>query len=640
MPTGGKKEAMTFRAVHFESFLGPQRLYVEGARPEMETEKPAILFIGGAFDGSWICRQQLDFWAAYGYPSYALNLRGYYRSRWRDVADLTYTDYLNDILTVRENLGLTRVILAGYSLGGILAQKFAEIFGAHALVLYDPDPPREAARAAGLPPASDRYIPPVMNFWPSREIVEEMLGRPADAKEYRRLLDLFKQSYLSGKAYRQLEVDRIPVRADKISCPVLIIGISAASPVQLELARYLSASRYVFEGHSHGSILLSRFHKPITRRVLDWMESGFPRGESRVFPREEEESKSASSLTLFYFTSWQAPRVRLCNSRGEEIGMVEMTRSKRGRSEDEGVFRAEIPLDPGEKFFLSDDGEEDRPFPKGHYEPAARRAYLQDGEFFPHPPPFPREKPMHLTREIFSASLKHIFRLMIMLPRDYDPRRGPYPVAFLNDGQNHWANQGAYGGWHTDAAALSAARRGRARDIVLVGVASHPERDWAYLPPPRGAADRYIDFIADTVLSRLRQEFAISSDPKEIAILGSSYGANCAVFAGFQRPEVFGLIGALSFAFAQEDPVRQLMISSRSLPFRKLYLDCGTRWAYDTPGRDDYTALTREMIRLAREKRMVPGKNLLGIVAEGHFHSELFWRQRVGRCLEFLFSPV
>ena len=630
---------MTFRTVRFESFIGPQRLFVEGARPEMETEKPAILFVGGAFDGSWIARQQVDSWAAHGYPSYALNLRGYYRSRWRDVADLTYTDYLNDILTVRESLGLGRIILAGYSLGGLLAQKFAEIFGAHALVLYDPDPPREVAKTAGIPPSSDRSIPPVMNFWPSREIVEEMLGRPAEPREYRRLLDLFKQSYLSGKAYRQLEVDRIPVRAHKIHCPVLIIGISPAAPVQVELARYLNASRYVFEGHSHGSILLSRFHKPITRRVLGWIENGRPRGETRVFPREETKAGGAP-FTLLYFTSWKAPRVRLCNSRGEEIGSVEMKRWKRGRTEREGIFRAELPLDPGERFFLGEDGEEDRPFPKGHYEPAGRRAYLLDGEFFPHPPPFPREKPMYLTREIASGHLQHLFRLLIMLPRDYDPRRGPYPVACLNDGQNQWKNQGAYGGWHTDAAALSAARRGRARDVVLVAIVSHPERDWSYLPPPRGAADRYVDFLAGTVLPRLRTEFALSADPREIAFLGSSYGANCAIYAGFRRPEVFGLIGAFSFAFAQEDPVRPLMLSSRTLPFRKLYLDCGTRWAYDTPGRDDYTALTREMIRLAREKRMVPGKNLLGIVAEGHFHNELFWRQRVGRCLEFLFPPI
>jgi len=34
---------------------------------------------------------------------------------------------------------------------------------------------------------------------------------------------------------------------------------------------------------------------------------------------------------------------------------------------------------------------------------------------------------------------------------------------------------------------------------------------------------------------------------------------------------------------------------------------------------------------------MKPGSNLLGVVAEGHYHNEFFWRKRIGRCLEFLF---
>jgi hypothetical protein len=369
------------------------------------------------------------------------------------------------------------------------------------------------------------------------------------------------------------------------------------------------------------------------------MEKGFPRGLNRVFSPQEAEAGPGKgpALKLFYFTGWKKPQVRLCNPRGEEIAEIEMKRGKRGRSEEEGIFQAEFRCDPGEKFYLSGDGKEDRPYPFGFYEPAARRVYLMDGEFFVESPPKLREAPMYLSREIVSRALDHRFRLNLMLPRDYDPKKGPYPVALLNDGQNHWRNQGAYGGWHTDAIAWDKARRGRARDIVLIAVVAHPQRDATFLPPPQGLADRYVDFLSDTVLPQLRDEFALSSDPKEIAMLGASYGANCSLYAGFHRPDVFGLIGSFSYAFSQEDLVRQKMLSSRSLPFRKFYLDCGTRWAFDQPDRDDYTSLTRELIRLAREKKMVPGENLLGIVAEGHFHNELFWRLRVGRCLEFLF---
>ena len=81
------------------------------------------------------------------------------------------------------------------------------------------------------------------------------------------------------------------------------------------------------------------------------------------------------------------------------------------------------------------------------------------------------------------------------------------------------------------------------------------------------------------------------------------------------------------------------MRASATLPIRRLYADCGTRWAYDQPHRDDSTGATREVLAIAAERGKTPGVDLLGIVAEGHYHNEVFWRKRIGRCLEFLFPP-
>ncbi len=60
------RPAPRFETVGFEAYAGPNRLFVEGARPEMETGLEPVVFVGGAFDGSWICRQQLDYWASRG----------------------------------------------------------------------------------------------------------------------------------------------------------------------------------------------------------------------------------------------------------------------------------------------------------------------------------------------------------------------------------------------------------------------------------------------------------------------------------------------------------------------------------------------------------------------------------------------
>jgi pimeloyl-ACP methyl ester carboxylesterase len=628
-----------FRPVDFEAYVGRHRIYVEGVRPEMETGRPAIVFVGGAFDGSWICRQQLDYWAARGWPAYALNLRGYYKSRYRGVAGLGYRDYLDDIGAACEHFALEKPVYAGYSIGGILVQKFAELHGARALILYDSDWPRQVARTIREAPDLKKRIPAVMNFWPPKSVVEEMMGGAVRPEEYRAMLALFKRSFLSGRAYRELELERIEVDAAKLTCPVLMINVSSRDRAQAAQAKYLKASRLLLEGYSHGSILISRFHGPITRRVTEWMEAGFPRGinERHQFAKVILEQKGRERMKLVYFTGWQAPVVRVCNRRGQELSQLPMKRLKRGRFRDESAFGATVPLDPGSGFYIAEGVKEDRPFPRGFYEPTGSTMHLMDGEFFPHPPPLFRQPAVYFTKEIYSRALAHHFRVNIMLPRDYGRGgKGPYPVVVLNDGQNQWKDQGAYGGWHTDAIALDKARRGRSRDIVLAAVVSHSRRDAAYLPPPRGIADAYVDFLADTVLPTLRKAITISQDPREIGLIGASYGANCAIYAGLKRPDTFGLVGSLSYADMPDDPLRKWMGALAKLPFKRLYIDCGTRWAYDQRSRDDFTSTTRELIAIAREKGMAPGETLLGVIAEGHFHNEIYWRKRIGRCLEFI----
>ena len=370
------------------------------------------------------------------------------------------------------------------------------------------------------------------------------------------------------------------------------------------------------------------------------MSMGIPRTVHTTYYFKEQGAERAPErkVKLFYFTGWKKPEVRICARRGQELSRMAMERVKAGRFHDESLFKADLPLGAGEKFYLTCRGREDRPSGGGLYEPTGKRLYLMDGEFFPHHPPRVRHPHEYVRMEIYSRAFAHRFEVNIMLPRDYGRgAHGPYPVAVLNDGQNQWKHQGAYGGWHTDAIALDGARRGRCADVVLVAIVSPPRRDSAYIPPPMGRADRYVDFVADEVLPELRKAIRISHDPGETGIIGASYGANCAVYAGMRRPDSFGLVGSLSYAYVPEDPVRKSIRSLRVLPIRRWYTDCGTRWAYDQPYHDDHTAVTRDLIALAQERGMIPGKNFLGVVAEGHFHNEVFWRKRIGRCLELLY---
>ncbi len=238
--------------------------------------------------------------------------------------------------------------------------------------------------------------------------------------------------------------------------------------------------------------------------------------------------------------------------------------------------------------------------------------------------------------DVYSPQLGHSIVVEVSLPPGYRHLRGPFPAAILNDAQNQWTNRGAYGGWHTDSTAAYLFRKGRIRPVILIGVYSPRGRDRVYAPPPDGKADRYADFLADTLLPSARGRFPVSRNPADVAVMGASYGSNVAILAGLYRPDAIGLVAGLSGAPHFGKPLTEILSERQRLPMRKLYIDCGTRWAYDQPRMDDSTAFNRNVMSLAYSR--MPRGRFQGHVARGHFHNEEFWRRRVGRILQFLFG--
>lgn len=226
-------------------------------------------------------------------------------------------------------------------------------------------------------------------------------------------------------------------------------------------------------------------------------------------------------------------------------------------------------------------------------------------------------------------------KVEIAFPPRYTRLYPPFSALILNDAQNHWTNRGAYGGWHTDRIAAELFQQGRIRPVILIGVYSPPDRDRVFAAPPQGAADRFTDFLADSVLPVLRRRLPISKNPADIGIVGASYGSNVSIFAGLHRPDAIGMAAGLSGAPHMGKPLPTLLAERDRLPYRKLYIDCGTKFAYDQPHMDDATEFNRTLMNIAGA-RMPKGK-FLGIVAQGHFHNEEFWRKRIGRVLEFFY---
>jgi enterochelin esterase-like enzyme len=228
--------------------------------------------------------------------------------------------------------------------------------------------------------------------------------------------------------------------------------------------------------------------------------------------------------------------------------------------------------------------------------------------------------------------------VQVVLPKGYREMRHPLPVVILMDSQDQWTNRGAYGGWHTDSIAMHLTAKRRLRPIILAGLTSSRYRDRCSAPPPDGRSHILADHIADTLLPELRRRFRITTNRDEIGILGASLGANFALQAALFRPDVFGLSASFSAAPHFGEDLGTMIAKRKHLPMKRLYIDCGTRWAYDNPSGfgGDSTRWNAHMMMLAA--RRLPKSHFRGRVFKGHFHNEEWWRKRIGRALVFLFG--
>ncbi len=104
--------------------------------------KPPLLFVHGAYVGAWCWEEHfLDWFAARGYPAYAVSLRGHGDSEGRDGLDgWSLDDYAEDV--ARAAAGLPKPpVLIGHSMGALVVQKaLSRIADVPAMLLACPVP--------------------------------------------------------------------------------------------------------------------------------------------------------------------------------------------------------------------------------------------------------------------------------------------------------------------------------------------------------------------------------------------------------------------------------------------------------------------------------------------------------------------
>ncbi|MBO9539959.1 alpha/beta hydrolase [bacterium] len=248
---------------------------------------------------------------------------------------------------------------------------------------------------------------------------------------------------------------------------------------------------------------------------------------------------------------------------------------------------------------------------------------------------------LHRTKAFEIPGVEGARPLTIYFPPGYDrePERR-YPVAYMFDGQNLFADEGAFsGGWHMHRALDARAARGLTVPIVVGihhGGAKRAEElsPWPVEPGKEAWGDALLDWVVGPLAKMVREDLRVLEGAQHTLVGGSSLGGLLALYAYFRHNDVFGRALCMSPSlWVDEGAIFQYVAKARAGGDPRLYLDCGAKEAHGIVIKH-----AEWMAELLERKGFVPGYHLMWRPDSRGAHNERAWRRRLPRALKFLYG--
>jgi pimeloyl-ACP methyl ester carboxylesterase len=268
-------------------------------RSEGRTAQPPLLFLHGAFASHVSFAGWMDVLSRAGWRGFAVSRRGRGGIGPANAEGVRIADYVDDTLRAIEALG-ERPVVIGHSLGGLIAQRIAELGQCVAAVLLAPAP---AAMLTAQPIA----LPALLPMFPKILLGKPLLPgcRTCDtialncipaADRGRIHAGLVHES---GRAYREMIFGSFRVDPRKVRCPILVVGGVEDRIVSGKLMRF-TAERYggelkLYKGHGHWILEEPGFEK-LASDVGNWLETLCGREQLPTSQRRAVTSASASTM--------------------------------------------------------------------------------------------------------------------------------------------------------------------------------------------------------------------------------------------------------------------------------------------------------------------------------------------------------
>lgn len=249
--------------------------------PAKTAHATPLLFVHGAFTAAWCWEEHfLPFFAAAGYPAYALSLSGHGASPGRERLDVfSIDDYVNDVATVAAALPAPPILI-GHSMGGFVVQKYLEKHVAPAAVLSCSVPPQGLLAAAVTMMFSKPYLMQDLNgIMSGGQVVMETLrdalfAQPVSMPDLQRFYRMAQPE--SHRAIWDMSMFVSMDAAQVKRTPLLVQGAELDHLIDADLvektARCYAVEAHIFPGLGHGLMLERDWRKP-AQQILDWLQA-------------------------------------------------------------------------------------------------------------------------------------------------------------------------------------------------------------------------------------------------------------------------------------------------------------------------------------------------------------------------------
>ena len=240
--------------------------------PKGDIKESSILLIHGSWGGAWMWDTTGPLYAAAGYKTYALSLRGHGGSE-GILEGATMEDYVEDVKSVVDEMALENLIIIGHSMGGLVALMYAGKNSGKALVVIDGSPSKEVIGEGEEKEYPVVYTP--MEAGMSADSIVVMSALPDMDKEM-----IMNMKNMLGMESGVARSDRkLGISVPNIKIPALFAGAELGDSLPFgipqetakKLAEVYKGDFMSVEGATHPGVLLGKHAEGGAQKVVEWL---------------------------------------------------------------------------------------------------------------------------------------------------------------------------------------------------------------------------------------------------------------------------------------------------------------------------------------------------------------------------------